>query len=138
MPRILGIWLFTLKYLSWLSITLRNPTTVTTYSELQYILISDLLRLLIDVPRPKLTKLGLYYSKFEVSSEEEEIAISPLLHEFIQTNLNLTNLTIYVRAGIQELKDDLEKLDQSLKSINWDLTTRFEIVIPRTSAKKYY
>ena len=119
-------------------ITLRNPTTVTTYSELQYILISDLLRLLIDVPRPKLTKLGLYYSKFEVSSEEEEIAISPLLHEFIQTNLNLTNLTIYVRAGIQELKDDLEKLDQSLKSINWDLTTRFEIVIPRTSAKKYY
>ena len=69
---------------------------------------------------------------------EEEIAISPLLHEFIQTNLNLTNLTIYVRAGIQELKDDLQKLDQSLKSINWDLTTRFEIVIPRTSAKKYY
>ena len=99
---------------------------------------SELLRFLIDVPRPKLTKLGLYYSKFEISSEDEEIGISPLLHEFIQTNLNLTLLTIYVRAGMQELKDDLEQLDRSLKSINWDLNTRFEIVIPRTSAKKYY
>ena len=85
-----------------------------------------------------MTKFGLYYSKFEVLSEDEEIAISPLLHEFIQTNINLTNLTFYVRAGTQELKDDLEQLDRSLKSVNWDLKTRFEIVIPRTSAKKYH
>jgi len=98
----------------------------------------ELLRFLIDVPRPKLQKLGLYYSKFEASSEDEEIGIGSCLHECIQTNLSLTHLTVYVRVGTQKVKDDLNQLERSLKSINWDLNTRFEIVIPKTSAKKYY
>ena len=100
---------------------------------------SEILKLLIDVPRPKLKKLGFYYSKYEVLPDnDDEIGIPSQLHEFIQTNPNLSHLTVYVRAGIQKLKDDFAELDQSLKSMNWDLNTRFEIVIPRTSAKKYY
>jgi len=99
----------------------------------------EILKLLIDVPRPKLRKLGFYYSKYEVLPEDDEdIGITSQLHEFIQTNPNLSHLTVYVRAGIQKLKDELSELDQSLKTMNWDLNTRFEIVIPRTSAKKYY
>ena len=86
-------------------------------------------------------KLGLYYSKFEAPSsedEEDQIGISSILQECIQINLCLTHLTVYVRAGTQQIKDDLNQLEESLKSINWDLNTRFEIMIPKTSTKKYY
>ena len=113
------------------------PIDYIIYQQCLFLLI-ELLRFLIDVPRPKLQKLGLYYSKFEASSEDEEIEIGSCLQECIQTNLSLTHLTVYVRVGTQKIKDDLNQLEQSLRSINWDLNTRFEIVIPKTSAKKYY
>ena len=113
------------------------PIDYIIYQQCLFLLV-ELLRFLIDVPRPKLQKLGLYYSKFEASSEDEEIEIGSCLQECIQTNLSLTHLTVYVRVGTQKIKDDLSQLESSLKSINWDLNTRFEIMIPKTSTKKYY
>ena len=86
----------------------------------------------------KIGDFGLATVGYNAREDDEEIGITSQLQEFIQTNPNLSHLTVYVRAGIQKLKDELFELDQSLKTMNWDLNTRFEIVIPRTSAKKYY
>ena len=96
---------------------------------------SDLIKILIDVPRPHLTKAGFYFSKHEPI--EDDINIGDLLQDFIQTNTSLTNLIFYIRSGDQEIKNDFDRLEKHLKLMNLYLNTKFEIVVPRSVYKKY-
>ena len=98
-----------------------------------------MIEILVTLPRPKLTKVGIYYSRFEhiETENENDVRISEILQEFIQTNANLANFAIYVRMGNQDLKTELETLQNSIRSFNWDLNIKFEVVTPRISSKKY-
>ena len=90
--------------------------------------------MLIDNPRPYLTRVGFYFSKAEnllKETEQEPLKLSPTLLDFIQVNEALNYLHVYVRSGNHELKNDLQIVSEQCQCHNWKLEFKSEIVLPR-------
>lgn len=92
------------------------------------------MNILSDTPRNCISKTGFYFSKYDeppISEEENQCKFSDSLQEFIVSHLSLAWLAWYVRLGTQQLKEEFNQLEKSLKMMNWDILTNFEINTPR-------
>ena len=102
---------------------------------------SGILQLLIDNPRPYLTRVGFYFSKAEnllKETEQEPLKLSPTLLDFIQVNEALNYLHVYVRSGNHELKNDLQIVSEQCLCHNWKLEFKSEIVLPRNVTRNVW
>lgn len=90
------------------------------------------MNILSETPRHCINKTGFYFSKYEETEETElQLKVSDTLQEFVLQHLSLSWLALYVRLGNAKLKEDISQLEKSLKMMNWDIVTNFEINIPR-------
>ena len=106
-----------------------------------YWILSGILQLLIDNPRPYLTRVGFYFSKAEnllKETEQEPLKLSPTLLDFIQVNEALNYLHVYVRSGNHELKNDLQIVSDQCLCHNWKLEFKSEIVLPRNVTRNVW